>query len=200
MSEGGENKVVLMAEQQAELRDHFLGWQCRIRQIAVREQDGRPSEGMRPRVTPAGHAEPLGPVTVLLNRREPYETLMQLKHIVRRTPDPLLRLEDGMKLLQGTYYQKARAFSDLLTALFAPESKAAALLVHLGRARLDFRQFNQSYRLPCEVLLLAEGDEAWQATWWHNSLFNPHLPAGVKILAFKPDWAHAQADPPPGAG
>lgn len=195
-----ENKVVLMGEAQAELRDHFLGWQCRIRQIAVREAGGRPSEGMRPLLTPAGHEEPTGPVTVLLNRREPYESIMQLKHIVRRTVDPLLRLEDGMKVLQGTYYQKARDFSDVLTALFAPESKLAPLLVHLGKARLDFRQFRQSYRIPCEVRLLAERDEAWQATYWHNSLFNPNLPGDVKILAFLPDWAHAQADPPVGGG
>lgn len=193
-----ENKVVLMGEAQAELRDHFLGWQCRIRQLAVREQDGRPSEGMRPLVTPAGHEEPVGPVTVLLNRQEPHETIIQLKHIVRRTADPLVRLEDGMKVLQGTYYQKARAFTDVLTALFAPDSRLAPLLVHLGKARLDFRQFRQGYRIPCAVRLLSEKDEEWQSTYWHNSLFNPNLPADVKILAFLPDWAHAQADPPLG--
>ena len=195
-----DNKVVLMGEAQAELRDHFLGWQCRLRQIAVREGGGRPSEGMRPLVTPAGHAEAVGPITVLMNRREPYESLMQLKHIVRRTADPLVRLEDGVKLLQGTYYQKAREFSDVMTALFAPDSRLAPQLVHLGKARLDFQQFRQSYRIPCEVRLLAERDEAWQATYWHNSIFNPNLPGDVKILAFLPDWAHALADPPVGGG
>ncbi len=193
-----ENKVVLMGEAQAELRDHFLGWQCRIRQIAVRELGGRPSDGMRPMITPAGHEEAEGPFTVLLNRREPHETIMQLKHIVRRTVDPLLRLEDGVKLLQGTFYQKAREFTDVMTALFAPDSRFAAQLVHLGKARLDFQQFRQSYRIPCEVRLLAEKDAAWQATFWHNSLFNPNLPGGVKILAFLPDWSHALADPPLG--
>lgn len=190
-----ENKVVLMDQQQQALRDHFLGWQCRIRQLAVRENDGRPSEAMRPLLTPAGHDEPVGPVTVLLVRQEPYESTMQLKHIVRRTQDPLLRLEDGMKLLQGTFYQKARAFSDRLTALFAPDSRLAPQLAHLGRCRLDFRQFRQSYALPCRVSLLSEQDEEWEATYWHNALFNPNLPAGVKILAFDPDWAHASADP-----
>jgi len=193
-----EKKVVLMGEAQAELRDQFLGWQCRLRQLAVREGGGRPSEGMRPLVTPAGHEEAVGPITVLLNRHEPHESIMQLRHIVRRTADPLIRLEDGVKLLQGTYYQRAREFSDLLTALFAPDSRLAPLLVHLGQARLDFRQFRQGYRIPCAVRLLAERDEPWQATYWHNSLFNPNLPADVKILAFLPDWAHAQADPPVG--
>jgi len=32
------------------LRDDFLAWQCRIRQIATRQDGGRPSAGMRPRV------------------------------------------------------------------------------------------------------------------------------------------------------
>ena len=35
------------------LRDHFLAWQCRIRQIAMRQDGGRPSPGMRPRVLDA---------------------------------------------------------------------------------------------------------------------------------------------------
>jgi hypothetical protein len=28
-------------------------------------------------------------------------------------------------------------------------------------------------------------------------LFNPHLWGVVRIVAFAPDWARAQADPPP---
>ena len=32
------------------IRDRFLAWQCLIRQTAMREQGGRPSPGMRPRV------------------------------------------------------------------------------------------------------------------------------------------------------
>src|SRR5262245_24708716 len=32
------------------LREDFLAWQCRIRQIAMRQDGGRPSPGMRPRV------------------------------------------------------------------------------------------------------------------------------------------------------
>ena len=35
----------------AEMRDAFLGWQCRIRQIAMREYGGQPLAGMRPSVS-----------------------------------------------------------------------------------------------------------------------------------------------------
>lgn len=31
------------------LRDDFIAWQCRIRQIAMRQDGGRPSPGMRDR-------------------------------------------------------------------------------------------------------------------------------------------------------
>jgi hypothetical protein len=195
MSESGD-KIVQMAEQQALLRDHFIGWQCRVRQIAVREFGGRPSEGMRPLVSLPGERT-LGQITVVLVQRDPAETTAQLQHIVRRTQDPLHRLEDGMKVLQAGYYQQPRSFSDRPTALFAAESEAARELVHHGLCRLDFAQFSQSYRLPCRVLQLDPREPAWQATYWHNSLFNPGLPAGVKVLEFQPDWAHALADPSP---
>jgi hypothetical protein len=192
-----DDKIVRMAEQQALLREHFLGWQCRIRQMAMRERGGRPSEGMRPLVTLAGQSEPLGQIITVMVKRDPEETTTQMQHIVRRTQDPLLRLEDGMKVLQAGYYQQARGFSDRLTALFAPESEAARDLVHHGAGRLDFAQFSQSYRLPCKVLQLDQREPAWQATYWHNALFNPNLPPGVKVLEFQPDWAHAQAEPDP---
>ena len=32
------------------LQQRFLGWQCRLRQIAMRQREGQPSDGMQPRV------------------------------------------------------------------------------------------------------------------------------------------------------
>ena len=32
------------------LQQRFLGWQCRLRQIAMRQGEGQPSDGMQPRV------------------------------------------------------------------------------------------------------------------------------------------------------
>ena len=37
---------------------------------------------------------------------------------------------------------------------------------------------------------------AFQATYWHNALFNPALPGSVRVLGFQPDWSRAEADPP----
>ena len=54
-----------------------------------------------------------------------------------------------------------------------------------------------SQGLPCAPRLLDPGDAGWQATYWHNALFNQHLPGGVQIVAFAPDWTRAEADPSP---
>jgi hypothetical protein len=71
----------------------------------------------------------------------------------------------------------------------------AARLRADGRCVLRFSQYEQRYDLPCRVRALAEDDPAFQATYWHNSLFNPDLPAGIQILGFQPEWESATADP-----
>ncbi len=172
-------------------RRHFLGWQCRIRQRAVRQDGGRPCEGMRPLVTP-GETR----ITVLIVRAEPEEDTAQLRHLARKTHDPAERLDAALRILSATSYQNPDSFSDRMTALFGPVSGLAERLLEDGRCRLDFAQYNQRYRISCAVQELEESNPAWQATFWHNTMFNPNIPAGIRILAFTPDWATAEADPP----
>ena len=50
------DNVVLTKAAALALRREFIGWQCRLRQMAARESGGRPSSGMRPRVI-----DPRGP-------------------------------------------------------------------------------------------------------------------------------------------
>lgn len=188
--------VIRLEAAQSQLRDHFLGWQCRLRQLAMREAEGRPTGGMRPEVTVAGETQALGAITVLIHKSDPEETTAEFRHMVRRTHDPAERRKAAVKTLQSAFYQNAREFSDVITALFGPGSEAAARLIAAGQCQLDFEQYSQCYSLPCSVAALAEADPAYQATFWHNSLFTTTLPAGVQILAFIPDWATAETDPP----
>lgn len=190
--------VVQLEAAQAQLRDHFLGWQCRIRQYAVRHAAGRPTSGMRPAVTVAGDDEALGQITVLIHKQEPEEATAQFRHMVLKTQDPVERWESAIHMLQAAYFQRAREFSDVMTALFGPGSQAAERLATQGRCILEFEQYNQRYRIPCRVRRLGEREPEYQATFWHNSLFNPSLPGEVAVLAFTPDWAHAAAEPPAG--
>ncbi len=200
--EGGaaDGTVVRLEAAQAALRDHFLGWQCRLRQMAVRQAGGRPTSGMRPEVRLAAGAEPLGAITTLIVRREPRETTAQFRHMVRKTQDPAERYDAALETLAAAYYQRPQEFSDELTALFGPPPGVgppglADRLLAAGHCVLDFEQYSQRYRLPCAARNLGQDEPAFQATYWHNALFNPALPGGLRVLGFQPDWARAVAEP-----
>ena len=179
------------------LRDHFVGWQCRIRADAMRRRAGRPTPGMCPQVLNAAGAAGAPAVTTLLVRREPDTFAPEFRHLARRTHDPRDRREAALALLAERYYQHARDFSDVLTATFAAESPLAADLEREGRCVLAFAQDGQRYRLPCAVQALGRDDPRREETWWHNALFNPQLPPDVPVLAFAPRWLEADADPDP---
>ena len=181
---------------QAALRDQFLGWQCRLRQFALRQGDGRPTSGMRPRLSLPDGTVLADATTVLLVPREAAASTMQFRHIVRYTHDPRERYEKAVQYLAATHYQRPRDFGDVMTALFLANSDIVAGLTHRGSCVLEFEQFGQSFRIPCSIVALAQGDQAYQSTYWHNSLFNPHIPPDITVLGFVPDWARAGATPP----
>ena len=189
------SKLVRLEAAKLALMQHFVGWQCRVRQLAMREGDGRPTDGMRPELEVGGRS--LGPITVVVNRLPEHGAIAELRFIVQRTQEPLERWEAAMRLFQGSYFQQPRQFTDEMTALFAGDSVVAAEVVARGSCRLHFAQFNQRYDLPCAARRLSPDDSLHAATWWHNALFNPHLPAEPAILAFKPDWGAATAAPSP---
>ena len=210
-----------------ELRDRFLRWQCRIRQIAMRGHGGRPTSGMTPFAFPApastraaesasgrvpscgssldpgpvpGSApggEPIARIVTVLCKRPEHSATMELRHLARRTHDPAERRGAALAFLAERYYQPAREFSDTLTASFPPASGTAAKLLAGGECRLDFEQFRQRFRVHCAVRRLSEHDPLREATFWHNLLFNPRLPADCIILGFAPDWPRSDSDPPP---
>ncbi|MEL6289005.1 MAG: hypothetical protein AAFQ42_05780 [Pseudomonadota bacterium] len=170
------------------IEDTFIGWQCRIRQIAMRQDAGRPSEGMAPRVT-SGNGEVLhARMVVLIVPRTPMESTAYFKHQVRKSNDRREVLEKGLTYLQSTHFQVRTGFSTEMTALFAPQSPAATDLAARREVWLDFAQFGQAYRLPCLTRILDVREDAYAATLWHNRLFNPHLPDGATIIGLTPDW------------
>ena len=185
------DNVVLNRLAAAALCREFLGWQCRLRQLAVRQEGGRPSSGMRPRVmSRSGEALSDGIVTLIIES-DPEDNTQLFRYQYLRTPDPNERYDNMLEILQGSYFQEPARFSDLITALFGPQSSLAAQLLSEERCILDFEQYTQGYRLPCAVTQLAESHPFHRATLWHNRMFNHKLPATVKILAFRPDWPHA---------
>ena len=135
-----------------------------------------------------------GPVTVLIIRREPEESTAQFRHMARKTFDPAERYFNALGYLQTSYYQSSRDFSDLMTALFALESRTALNILRAGHCRLVFEEADQAFDIPCAVRPLEEDHPAFQVTFWHNTLFNPSLPGRVQVIGFLPNW-QAVAEP-----
>jgi hypothetical protein len=187
------DNVVLNPQAAAALGREFLGWQCRIRQLAAREEGGRPSAGMRPRVLSRGGVELSPGIVVLIVESEPEHSTQQFRYQYLRTQDPNERYDSMLEVLQGSYFQDPTRFADVLSALFAAESPLAARLLDGGECVLEFEQYTHGYRVPCAVTRLAESHPFHQATLWHNRMFNPQLPPAIQILAFRPDWSHATA-------
>ncbi|MCG3201352.1 MAG: hypothetical protein NFCOHLIN_01218 [Gammaproteobacteria bacterium] len=178
---------------QAALCQDFLGWQCRLRQMAMRHDQGRPSAGMRPTVTlPDGAV--LGAIIVLITKREPEEATAQFRHMVLKTHDPADRYTSALQLLQAGYYQYPEEFSDVLSGLFSGGSPMCHRILEAGRCVLRFTEHGQTYTLSCSVRRPDQQHPVYQATYWHNSLFNPAMPGHVEVLTFLPDWSDAVAE------
>ena len=179
------------------IRDHFLTWQCRIRQESMRADGGRPGAGMRPRVlTKDGETLSEG-MTVLLVPKKSRESTEFFRFQVQKTNDPAQVYEKGLQFLQGTHFQKSKKFRDELTALFPANSSVATKLIEGGECILEFNQFSQSYRMLCAVREFSRDQASWQATYWHNRMFNPGLTDDSRVLGLKPDWKSTQANPAP---
>ncbi len=191
MIPAASGKIVLSEAAASQLRDEFVAWQCRLRQLSARQMGGRPQGGMSPAI--ASHSGELlaeSVVTVLMEA-EPANNIALMRFQYKKTQDPIERYDKILDILQAGYFQHPENFSDTLTALFGPRHPLPARLLHHRYCVLDFEQYRQCYRIPCTIAELAEDDSFHQATYWHNAMFNPDLPAGLRILAFAPDWPHA---------
>ena len=163
----------------------------------MRQDGGRPSPGMRPRVLATTGREITPALTILIVPREPEESTTLFRFQVQKTNDPRDIYERGLALLQADYFQLPKTFSDQMTAVLTADSAVAAALLSEHACVLEFDQFRQRYRLPCVVTALPSGDPVREASIWHNRIFNPSLPDDVQVIAFQPDWAMAQARPGP---
>jgi hypothetical protein len=179
------------------LRDSFLRWQCRVRQMMMRDEQGRPGDPIMPALTLPDEAGPMGHIITVMSKAPQYSKTPELRHMVRKTIDPAQRRDAALTFFCETYYQRSDEFSDILTATFPPGSPGAARIRTAGRATLTFQAWGQRYDLDCRVWTLAEHNPLHQATYWHNLLFNPNLPSDTIILGFEPDWPRSSADPSP---
>lgn len=175
--------------------ERFLRWQCRVRQISVREHDGRPDDAITPALTLAGESEPLGHIITLICKHDEYSKTPEMQHMVKRTHDPAQRRDKALEYFQTTYYQRIQEFNDALTATFPPHSPGAAKIAEIGQCTLSFNAYGQNFELLCSASRLETSHSLYQATYWHNMLFNPALHPDTEILQFIVDWDKSTATP-----
>ena len=175
-----------------DLRSRFLGWQCRIRQHAVRKQEGRPPQGIRASLKIGGRY--IGQYNTVLNKREPEEVTAEFRFMRQKTTDHKDVYHNALKFLCEYYYQYPASFDDRLTALFSIDSEAADQIVAAENCSLGFYQANQRFTLQCRAELFPPSSKEYQATYWHNHLFNPNLPGVVKVAGFNVDWEASSED------
>jgi hypothetical protein len=111
---------------------------------------------------------------------------MEFSHIVRKTPDPSQWVKNGLRILAERHYLQAGDFADELTALFSLDSQAAYALLKAGQCRLSFSEGSIAHEFDFDVRSLNQDEEPFQATYWHNHLFNPVMPGKVRVLGFAP--------------
>ena len=177
------------------IQNHFIGWQCRVRQYAMRNGEGRPTSGMRPDVLLEDGKGVASAVTLLLVPDLLQDSISQFRFMALKTQDPQERYKKAIQLLSSTFYQNVEKFSGLMTGVFSKSSETVKTLVKKRKCVLKFDYQQQSYRIPASVKDFPKEEQAYEFTYWHNFLFNPHLSPDVIVLGFEPDWSDSSADP-----
>ena len=179
------------------LRDSFLRWQCRVRQISMRESEGRPDDAITPALFLPQGEEPYSHIITLICKNEDYSKTQEFKHIFLGTHDAAERRTKALQLLSETYYQYHGSFSDIQTASFALKSLGVKAIIEADHCRLVYEAYGQRFCLYCHVKRLDEYHPFYQSTRWHNLLFNPNLEPGTIFLGFVPDWQKSSSTPTP---
>jgi hypothetical protein len=177
------------------IQNHFIGWQCRVRQYAMRNGEGRPTPGMRPDVLLENGKEVASAVTLLLVPDLLQDSIRQFRFMALKTQDPQERYKKAIQLLSSTFYQNVENFSGLMTGVFSMNSETVNRLTKNQRCVLEFDFQQQKFRVPAGIEVLLKKNPEYEFTYWHNFLFNPHLSPDVTVLGFEPDWSDSSADP-----
>ena len=170
----------------AERYKRFISWQCRLRKLSARELGGRPTPGMSVGVHSISGGKEKGRINFLIVKHEPASTTSEFRHIIRKTQDSAEWVKNGLRILTERHYQDEFNFSDELTALFGTDSSLADALTLAGQCHLKFAEDSVEQAFDFSVREMDEEELAFQATYWHNHLFNASIPGQVRILGFTP--------------
>ena len=157
----------------------------------MRENFGRPDSAIKPTLTLDSDSGPIGNIITVLSRTPSHSKTPEIRHMVQSIFDPSQRRDKAIQFFSEIYYQKFQQFSDTLTAAFPPNSPVSEAICAAKACSLTFESYGQLFDLDCTVSTLTQKNHLFQATWWHNKLFNPHLLPGTIILGFEPNWSRS---------
>ena len=155
----------------------------------MRELDGRPTPGMSAGIYSIRGGDEQARLSFLILHRDTVNLTAEFRHVVRKSPDPAQWRKNGLRILAERHYQDSGNFREDLTALFAIDSTVAEALVNAEACRLKFAESSIEHAFDFDVSALEQGSESFQATYWHNHLFNQALPGAVRVLQFSPRLA-----------
>jgi hypothetical protein len=164
----------------------FISWQCRLRKMSVRELGGHPTPGMSAGVYSISGGEVKSQINFLIVKQDSDRISSEFRHIIRKTQDPAEWAKNGLRILAELHYQDEFNFSDELTALFRIDSSLVDALTTAGQCHLKFAEDSIEQAFDFSVREIEEKESAYQATYWHNHLFNASIPGRVRILGFTP--------------
>ena len=179
------------------IKKYFIGWQCRVRELALRSEQGRPNGGMRPKIVLKNGEVIFPAATLLIVPDQPDQTIRQFRFMAIKTQDPKERYTKALQLLSASFYQDADDFNGEMSGIFSQDSVEVKLLEKHGNCVMEFQYQEQAFKIPCIVRPSHRNEPVYEFTYWHNYLFNPNLSPVVSVLHFKPDWSESMSEPTP---
>ena len=179
------------------IQNYFIGWQCRVRELALRSEEGRPNGGMRPKIALKNGKVVFPAATLLIIPEHPDQIIRQFRFMALKTQDPKERYTKALQLLAARFYQKTEDFSGAMAGIFSRFSEEVMALDKDDYCIMEFDYQQQAFKIPCNVCESPKNDQVHEFTYWHNYLFNPNLSPEVKVLHFKPDWSETLSEPTP---
>ena len=197
MEAGSAERNALTENDRLPIQNYFIGWQCRVRELALRSEEGRPNGGMRPQIILKNGKVVFSAATLLIIPDQPDQSIRQFRFMALKTQDPKERYTKALQLLAARFYQNAEDFSGAMSGIFSRTSEEVKALVKHQYCVMEFDYQQQTFKIPCHVSASPKNEPVYEFTYWHNYLFNPNLSPEVQVLHFKPDWSKTVSDPNP---
>ena len=118
MEAGSAERNSLTENNRLPIQNYFIGWQCRVREFALRNEEGRPNEGMRPQIELKNGEVVFPAATLLIIPDHPDQTIRQFRFMALKTQDPKERHSKACNCLQPSFIRMRKISAELCQGFF----------------------------------------------------------------------------------